>query len=116
MRVTYEKTVPEFNRIRGKFKMTYYYSCADCNCEVKYYKILPDKVEPRCATCRANRKKAARIALRQAEDEELKRKAVEEFAEWLEKKDLLTLWHGDDDNETLSAEKVLKMYEKEARK
>lgn len=35
------------------------------------------------------------------------------FAEWLEKEDLLTLWHGDDDNETLSAEKVLEMYEKE---
>ncbi len=35
------------------------------------------------------------------------------FAEWLEKKDLLTLWHGDDDYETLSAEKVLAMYEKE---
>lgn len=33
------------------------------------------------------------------------------FAEWLEEKDLLTLWHGDDENETLGAEKVLKMYE-----
>lgn len=39
--------------------------------------------------------------------------AIRKFAEWLEKKDLLTLWHGDDDNETLSAEKVLNMYEKE---
>lgn len=35
------------------------------------------------------------------------------FAEWLEKKDLLTLWHGDNDYETLNAEKVLAMYEKE---
>lgn len=83
MRATFEKTVPEFNNIRGRFKMTYYYSCADCHCEVKYYKILPDKIEPRCATCRANRKKAARIALRQAEDEKLKRKAVKEFAKWV---------------------------------
>lgn len=45
--------------------------------------------------------------------DDVKTESVKEFAEWLEEKDLLTLWHGDDDNETLSAEKVLNMYKKE---
>lgn len=63
----------------NKLKLTYFYTCVDCGAEVRHDRLLPDRFEPRCHTCRMEHKKAARIISRQKEDEQIGRDAVKAY-------------------------------------
>lgn len=65
----------------NRLKLTYYYTCVDCGAEVRHDRLLPDRFEPRCHTCRMEHKKAARIRARQEEDDQIRRDAVKAYIE-----------------------------------